>query len=308
MPTLNDLSDLGPPITVPAGRLYVLATALSFIYVAAFTTRPLALRLLVVGLIAGDIYLVLTMPDLMGHYPGFDPLIANFIVADFGRVIDLFFLRDESRLLQKKDDDAGAQKRSNGEETSLRPAEISTFTPMTAFQAFDYLIMNHRNIRTPWQVRNVPPFSTSNLAYVPSRMQFLVRKFITVFFAYGLLDLLTCQPQPDPALYASDKDAVFSRLGDVTFAELQFRLLTMLNLWLSTYLLIQWIYALVAFVCVATSIYSPADFPPLVGSLKHVYTVRGVWRYVYLIHLLSLSCYRLVFPPIVHTDAHHTAF
>ncbi|KAG9237505.1 hypothetical protein BJ875DRAFT_453617 [Amylocarpus encephaloides] len=278
MPTLDDMSDLGPPISTNSGRLYIGFTALAFVVVTAYTSRPLALRLLVACLIASDIYLLLTMPDLMGHIAGFDPLIANFIVADLLRVIDLYFIRDDSKVFAKKHD--GIVVNGNGKRSDEKQKVSPKFLKMSGFQAFDYLIINHRNIGTPYAVRNIPTFSSSNPSYIPSRSKFLLRKFITIFAAYLTLDLMTCQPAPDPGLYSRHQEFFFTRLNEVTWAEIRFRLLTNLNLWASTFLLIQYIYAIVACVCVGSFLYEPRDFPPLIGSLEHCYTVRNHWGYI----------------------------
>jgi hypothetical protein len=272
MPTLDDISDLGPPISDTAARLYIIFTVFAFVVVTAYASRPLSLRLLVTGLIASDIYLLLTMPNLMGHIAGFDPLIANFIVADLLRVIDLYFIRDETKLLKKKD---GATP--NGKLSDKKNAPVQKFTKMTAFQAFDYLIINHRNIGTPYEVRNIPKFDESNPTYVPSRSKFLVRKFLTIFVAYGLLDILTCQPAPDPGLYSQHQEFFLTRLNEVTWEEIKFRFLTSVNIWASTYLLMQYIYAIVACVCVGSGVYAPRDFPPLIGPWTSAYRVRNYW-------------------------------
>jgi hypothetical protein len=148
---------------------------------------------------------------------------------------------------------------------------------MTAFQAFDYLIINHRNIGTPYEVRNIPKFDESNPTYVPSRSKFLIRKFLTIFVAYGLLDILTCQPAPDPGLHSQHQEFFFTRLNEVTWEEIKFRFLTNVNIWASTYLLIQYIYAIVACVCVGSGVYAPGDFPPLIGPWTSAYRVRNYW-------------------------------
>ncbi|KAH8589106.1 hypothetical protein B0O99DRAFT_637716 [Bisporella sp. PMI_857] len=266
MPTLDDISDLGPPISDTTGRLYILFTAFAFVVVTAYTSRPLSLRFLVTGIIASDIYILLTMPNLMGHMAGFNPLIANFIVANLLRVIDLYFIRDETQLLKKKDGATPNGKRSDKENVS-----IQKFTKMTAFQAFDYLLINHRNIGTPYEVRNIPKFDGSNPTYVPSRGKFLVRKFLTIFVAYGLLDLLTCQPAPNPGLYSRHHEFFFTRLNDVTWEEIKCRFLTNIHSWASTYLLMQYVYAIIACVCVGSGVYAPRDFPPLIGPLTSEY-------------------------------------
>ncbi|KAH8599967.1 membrane bound O-acyl transferase family-domain-containing protein [Bisporella sp. PMI_857] len=220
------------------------------------------------------------MPDVMGHVPGFDPLIANFVAADLLRVIDLYFVRDHSKELKKKNDEVAETKLRNGKSINgkhNKSTGIAKFPPMTSFQAFDYLIMNHRNIGTPYRVRNVPNFKDSDPSYVPSRASFLLRKFVTVFLAYGLLDLLTCQPPPEPWLFTRHQEYFITRLNEVTWKEIQFRIITNLNLWASTYLLTQYVFAIIAFVGVASGVYKTADFPPLEGPVKYTWSIRTWW-------------------------------
>ncbi|KUI63918.1 hypothetical protein VM1G_12031 [Cytospora mali] len=109
------------------------------------------------------------MPNVMGHIPGFDPLIANFIVAWWMRAVDLIFLRDESRLIAKKQGESLIDKsrRPNDKEAAStnkeRPGKLQLkFAPMSPFCAFDYLVVNHRVIGTPYQARGlyVYPLST----------------------------------------------------------------------------------------------------------------------------------------------------
>ncbi|KUI57316.1 hypothetical protein VP1G_10875 [Cytospora mali] len=140
------------------------------------------------------------MPNVMGHIPGFDPLIANFIVAWWMRAINLFFLRDESRLIAKKQGDSATDKsnRSNRKEPvstgKERTGELQLkFAPMSPFRAFDYLVVNHRMIGTPYQARGVQPFQRSRPDWTPSRSEFIAMKMEHLALAYLTLDLLLHQ-------------------------------------------------------------------------------------------------------------------
>lgn len=265
--SIDDLSPLGPPISNGAGRVYILNSVAVFVFVAAYTTRPLFLTRLSTALLAGNIYLLLTMPDILGHIPGLDPLIANFVVAWWMRAVDLFFLRDESRVLAKKyahdgDDDRRAPR----------------FELMTPTRAFDYLVVNHRLIGTPYQARGIQPFDKSRPHWTPTRTQFLRLKLNHLLISYLTLDLLvTQQPAPPARLFARDQEFFFSRLHEVTLEELSFRWLTHFNLWASCTCLIQYIYAIVAIIGVGSSLYEPGDFPPLLGDIREETSVRNHW-------------------------------
>lgn len=283
MPSINNLSDFGPPISDWGGRLLIVLTVVAFIYVVSSTTRPLYLRLVVTIMAVSDIYLLLTMPHITGHIPGFDQLIANFVFAGVLRIIDILFLRDEAKLLRMKDDEAVGTashkkviRRSTGD---MKKNAGTRIAPMRTFQAFDYLVINHRNVSTPYQIKNLPRFSKSDPTYVPSRHRFLLNKLSTLLVAYLILDLLTCQPAPDLALFSSDQEYFFRRLHEVTWREIGFRILTNFNLWASCTCLIQYIYAIVALVCVGSGFWEPLDFPPLIGRVKDDYSIRNHWGY-----------------------------
>jgi len=53
-----------------------------------------------------------------------------------------------------------------------------------------------RLIDTKHQVENVPPYKTSNQAYIPSRTSFLLRKALTICVCYLPLDLATSAAKP----------------------------------------------------------------------------------------------------------------
>ena len=141
-------------------------------------------------------------------------------------------------------------------------------------------IYSHRNIGTPNEVKNVPPFSAVDPQYVPSRARFLVDKAVIFLFCYMILDLATSgSPQPDANAinFSIRKVPLFSRLATVSGEELVIRLVTTLGLWVSLYCVLQAGTSLYAFVFVALCIDQPRDWPPSFGSLREAYSVRQFW-------------------------------
>ncbi|MCJ1350247.1 MAG: hypothetical protein MMC33_000228 [Icmadophila ericetorum] len=89
------------------------------------------------------------------------------------------------------------QKVSKGrhDKTAAAPDTI------TARLHFGFLeSMRSRYIGTPWEVKNIPPFSASNPSFVPSRTQFLTKGFFRTFIYLSLVDLASLAPPPDPVL------------------------------------------------------------------------------------------------------------
>ena len=303
---LDDLSPFGPPISNAAGRAYFACTVAGFTYVTCYTSRPLLLRLLITVLFGCNVYLLLTMPDVMGHIPGhFDGLIANFVFASWIRIIHLYFVQDFKLLARKKDlkgkdenanrplptasgreslsstTTASSRRKPTGETTVLtkqydsQPANSAKLCPnMTPFEAVDYLLINHRNISSPYfqKARGIP-------AYVGSvdRNWFLFSRLVSAGCSYLLLDLLTNQPGLPMQYFTPQHDSLFGRLHEVDAMELGCRFVVNFNLWVSTALMITYIHSLLAFVGVGIGLYRPQDWPPLIGNISHEYSIRNHW-------------------------------
>lgn len=141
-------------------------------------------------------------------------------------------------------------------------------------------VFSYRNIGTSDEVKNVPPFSTSNPKYIPSRRQFLLHKATIFLTCYTILDLATSgPPQPDVNAinFSARKVPLLSRLSTVSSEDLIIRLATTVGLWVSLYCVIQAGTSLYAFICVALNIDEPKDWRPSFGSLKEAYSVRRFW-------------------------------
>jgi hypothetical protein len=94
-----------------------------------------------------------------------------------------------------------------------------------------------RLIGTKHQVKNVPPYKTSNQAYIPSRTSFLLRKALTICVCYLPFDLATstAKPAENHISYSVDKIPFFSRLGDVDGAEISKKLVEGAGYWTASY-------------------------------------------------------------------------
>ena len=141
-------------------------------------------------------------------------------------------------------------------------------------------VFSSRHIGTPDEVKNVPPFSTIDPHYVPSRTRFLLQKAVIFLACYTILDLATSgPPQPDANAinFSARKVPFFSRISTVSSEELVIRLATTLGLWVSLYCVIQAGTSLYAFTSVILHINEPKNWPPAFGSLKEAYSVRQFW-------------------------------
>jgi hypothetical protein len=139
--------------------------------------------------------------------------------------------------------------------------------------------LNTRMSGTPWEVKNVPPFSKHDAAYVPSKSIFLRRNALQCLISVLLLDL--CRPSKDTSknyiLFADNKIPVFARLSSVTTEDLTIRLLTTTASTILTYLLFQAMYSFMAVMSVALGFSPPRTWRPLFGGISDAYSLRRAW-------------------------------
>jgi hypothetical protein len=112
----------------------------------------------------------------------------------------------------------------------------------------------------------------------PSRGVFLLTTACTIAWQYLVMDFASSAPLPPAELYAPRRQAVFSRLREVTADELA----STVGLCLSgavaaaTYTCLT--NNVVAFVAVLAGGASPDDFPRFTGSLTEAYSVARFWK------------------------------
>lgn len=138
---------------------------------------------------------------------------------------------------------------------------------------------SNRYINSPYQARNVPPYSYSNPSFVPTRSAFLLKKASTFIICYLAIDLLAQGNQPDknPTLYAESRVPFFTRLDDVTFDEVVTRTITSVFYWIGSYMVVEGYYTGLAFLSVTSGFDHPELWRPNFGPVSQIYTIRGFW-------------------------------
>ena len=145
---------------------------------------------------------------------------------------------------------------------------------------FGYLAsISFRCSGTPYEVKNVPLYSSTRPSYIPSRAEFFRHKLLVFSLSYLMLDLATLGAQPDlnATLYAPGNIPFFSRLGEMTGERFATRVATTLGFWVSLYCSLQLYTNIIPFLSVACGITSVKACRPTFGSLNKVYTLRGLW-------------------------------
>lgn len=137
--------------------------------------------------------------------------------------------------------------------------------------------ISRRRIGTPLQLKAVPPFSTQDPDYVPSRASFLIGTIASLFCCYIIWDVGATQAPPDPVLIAPNKQAILSRLGEVTLEELMFRTALTVGYYIQLIAVLKVFPGVFGLVAVASGLSDPAAWPPAYGSLSELYSIRQFW-------------------------------
>lgn len=148
-------------------------------------------------------------------------------------------------------------------------------------------ITNLRGAGTAQKLRDLPPFSRQDPAYIPSRSSFLVSRILKIFGYFALLVALSVverefyYPSLKDGDYNEEKEQFFRRLHDIELRELAIRLyLPILSLG-NQYAALSLYHTLLSIVAVAAGD-EPARWPSLFGDIRDAYSLRRFFGYAYL--------------------------
>lgn len=165
---------------------------------------------------------------------------------------------------------------------------------------------NFRRILTPYQISCVPPFSTTNPLHIPSRLSFLVRTALLIFFSvsvtiylgntFGLLGTSETSIHFLSRSYTTFLPRLFVNRGNggeggalpVSLEELIFRSRQVACFWLVAGGYQFLMYEAFALFSVGLGIQEPGQWPPYFGRARDAWSVRQFWGYVPLLLLLIL--------------------
>ena len=172
---------------------------------------------------------------------------------------------------KKSDDRPSSNQQSNQEGTTWERLKFGYWVALST-----------RYIGSPYQARNIPPYSYSNPFYIPSRSAFLLKRASIFIICYLTIDIMSQlnQPLTNPTTYAESRVPFFTRLQDVTIDELVTRTMTTIFYWLGIYVIVQGYYSGLAFLSVASGLDHPGLWRPFNGPVTQAYTIRGFWGYV----------------------------
>ena len=145
------------------------------------------------------------------------------------------------------------------------------------FRFFMELIFSLRGVAKPWQVKNIPRFSSTDPAYIPSRGYFLLRCLALVLPLFLFIDFCTAQSIPEAHLIAANKQPFLRRLSETSYGEVIFRMSLSIGFWLSGAAFWNMVYYTVAFVLVTLNVSKPSAWPSAFDWPTKAYSVRKFW-------------------------------
>ena len=136
---------------------------------------------------------------------------------------------------------------------------------------------SRRRIGTPWQIKNVPAFSSRDPGYIPSRSSFLLKTATSIFCCQLIWYIGATQQLPDTALVAINKQPLLSRFREVTVEEIVFRAACTAISYVQIVATLKIFPHVFGFIAVASGLSEPAAWPPSFGALSELYSIRQFW-------------------------------
>lgn len=166
-------------------------------------------------------------------------------------------------------------KENGGAKVQNKAAREGSKLPISAWNQLVFisdLLFGMRGIGKPWEVKNVPRYR-----YLPSRAKFLWDYLVWMLCIYMLVDCGGAFPPTDLEPFSVKKEALVSRITEVTGEEIGLRIAASLGFWVYSYCVMASFAAVGGLLSVGIGLSSPSSWRPLFGSISEVYTVRHFW-------------------------------
>ena len=161
-----------------------------------------------------------------------------------------------------------------------RKKDVELRNSIWARVKFGFLIATaFRFTDTPYEVKNVPRFSSRDPDYIPSRREFLRQRVVIALACYLVLDLfgLFSSSAANATNFSPEMVPIFARLDQVSGQEVIKRLVATLGAGFGAYCVQLGVQSVVAFLDVGLGMSDVQHWRPLFGSPKEAYTVRRFW-------------------------------
>lgn len=142
------------------------------------------------------------------------------------------------------------------------------------------LVLSPRRIGTRWQIPNVAPGPQPG-TYAATRLGAALQSLVCFAVSYLAMDVCTLAPPPEPELLAQRREALFSRLDEITTEELAFRTIGTLVFLMNAICGVIMMYNLICFLGLVVGLSTPDACRQFFGSIREAYSLRRFWGSFY---------------------------
>ncbi|MCJ1404229.1 hypothetical protein MMC11_007454 [Xylographa trunciseda] len=159
---------------------------------------------------------------------------------------------------------------------------------------FGYFVATStRHIGTPFAVKGIPAYSSTDPGKIPSRANFVVERAAIGLSSYLVLDLFALGARVQHAQNSKQLGVqvvpVLARISGITWQEVGTRTQDTLGYYVFCYCLIQCYTSFVACAVVALHVDQPRDWRPNFGRLDDAYSLRQFWGQVSISYALGYA-------------------
>ena len=201
-------------------------------------------------------------------------IIRKWAFADRHKIFPAMFAEKKKH----KKDDEHDKVVLNQSDTALVTTEPTRDTFGSRFAFGQEVASSSRMINTPWEAKNVAPFSTRDPSYVPSRASIVTQRFLIMLPSLVVREIIMeVQMSIDPYYVARSRVPFLTRLNEISREEMAVRLIIGVGSWV--YLLCM-IHIALGIGSILLAFLKPLELPklrPWFGSVSEAYTLRGFW-------------------------------
>lgn len=178
---------------------------------------------------------------------------------------------------QKRNDEYNKAVPKQVDGTAVK-AEAAQDTFSSRFAFGQKVAGSDRMVDTPWEAKNVAPFSTSEPNYVPTRARIIVQQLWNISTSLVLREIvMEVEMSMYPSYTARSRVPILTRLDEVSREEVMVRLILGIGYWLFSYCTVQIVLGTIAVLFALSKPGKVRELRPMFGSLSEAYTVRGFW-------------------------------
>jgi hypothetical protein len=244
-----------------------------FALIAGYTKPSSIFRPLGFAFLAISSWQALSTFDTYIDIPGWVP---RAIASAFPQTMLTYFERMFASRMTFPETDKPTEKAKQDSSSSDKGKTSGERTFKSRWEFGNTVATSMRGIGTPWEIREVHPFSKADPEYVPSPLYFVLSSMMKVVICLWL-HTICIDIQMNLRFLSAQYIPLFRRLGQATTEELAERLYATVTTLTALYCFVQGGYSLAATVSVCLKPSTVKDWRPVFGSLRDTYTLRRFW-------------------------------